>query len=279
MAEFSDNVNTGTAAVTIHGIGNYEGTCSAEFLIKGISISKAKMSGFVSSMPYEEGEEAVQHITLTYGGETLTEGEDYTVTYENNDGEGTATMYVNGESNFHGTQFKKTFKITKVAIKKAKVSGLVSSMPYTGEEVTQEGYELVYTVKGAEPMVLEEGEDYTVRYEKNVKAGTATIYFDGCGRFSGTLKKTFKITPVMVADSDEIAIRVEDGVLEDGKPVTPEVSVYFKDEELTLGKDYTVKYSNNKAVASAEDEKAPTVTIAFKGSFKGKLTKTFNITK
>ena len=110
-------------------------------------------------------------------------------------------MYVNGEGNFHGTQIKKTFKITKVAIKKAKVSGLVSSMPYTGEEVTQEGYELVYTVKGAEPMVLEEGEDYNVRYEKNVKAGTATIYFDGCGRFSGTLKKTFKITPVMVACS------------------------------------------------------------------------------
>ena len=137
--------------------------------------------------------------------------------------------------------------------------------------MTQEGYELVYTVKGAEPMVLEEGEDYNVRYEKNVKAGTATIYFDGCGRFSGTMKKTFKITPVMVAESDEIAIRVEDGVLEDGKPVTPEVSVYFKDEELTLGKDYTVKYSNNKAVASAEDEKAPTVTITFKGSFKGGL--------
>ena len=42
---------------------------------------------------------------------------------------------------------------------------------------------------------LKDGRDYKVSYRNNKKKGTATVIFVGKGRYSGTLKKNFKIIP------------------------------------------------------------------------------------
>ena len=47
-------------------------------------------------------------------------------------------------------------------------------------------------------IVLREGIDYKVSYKNNNKIGTATVTYTGLGKFSGTLKKTFRIIPRIV---------------------------------------------------------------------------------
>lgn len=62
-----------------------------------------------------------------------------------------------------------------------------------------------------------------------------------------------------------------------GKAIKFDVRVYSHKKLLTLKKDYTIQYSNNKKVASSTDKKAPTVTINGKGNYKGKQLVKFNI--
>ncbi|MBD5522337.1 MAG: hypothetical protein HDR03_14125 [Lachnospiraceae bacterium] len=72
-----------------------------------------------------------------------------------------------------------------------------------------------------------------------------------------------------------------------GLKVTPDVDeemgdhygirVYYHTHLLTYKTDYTVSYKNNVNAAKADAAKAPTVTISGKGSYTGKVTKTFTI--
>jgi len=66
-----------------------------------------------------------------------------------------------------------------------KLSG--SSFAYSGEEKTP----LKKVVLSGR--TLEEEQDYTVSYSKNVNIGTATVTVEGKGNYTGTVKKTFKI--------------------------------------------------------------------------------------
>lgn len=61
--------------------------------------------------------------------------------------------------------------------------------------------------------------------------------------------------------------------------VNPIPTVTFNGNPLTLGKDYTLKYLNNKKVASSTDSNPPTIQIKFKGNYSGILAKNFTIMK
>ena len=119
---------------------------------------------------------------------TLTEGTDYTVTYKNNKKAGTATVVVKGKGNFKGT-LKKTFTITPVKILKVTLSS--TTMPYTGSAC--EPVPTVTTKVNGQLVTLKAGTDYTVTYENNVAAGTATVTVTGKGNYTGTITKTFTI--------------------------------------------------------------------------------------
>lgn len=66
-----------------------------------------------------------------------------------------------------------------------------------------------------------------------------------------------------------------------GSALKPVIEVYYGDQPLSAGKDYTVSYKNNKAAnrlqTDNEKKKAPTVVIKGKGNYAGTLTKTFSI--
>jgi hypothetical protein len=124
-----------------------------------------------------------------------------------------------------------------------------------------------------------EGDDYTVTYLNNIEAGNATVVITGINGFYGTMKKTFKITPFDLKTDTAEQFKAESGIstafVKTG--ATPKPVITFNGTVLTEGKDYTLKYANNKKVASAGDLKAPTVTITGKGNFKGTRTVTFDI--
>ena len=67
----------------------------------------------------------------------------------------------------------------------------------------------VYTGKAHKPApvvqyrdaTLKKGRDYTVAYENNVAIGTAKVILTGKGKYTGTVKKSFKINPKAVKQS------------------------------------------------------------------------------
>ncbi|MBR5565139.1 MAG: InlB B-repeat-containing protein [Roseburia sp.] len=301
IVEYINNVGVGTASIVIEGMGDYVGTRTATFKITGTALSKVRMSGFAKSLPWTGEEVCQDDVTFSYtvgkGEEAYTEYLEkdihYTVTYQKNVLVGTATVIFEGieENGYTGT-IKKTYKITGLPMKNVQVTGLLSTIAYDGGDNTQDGYELVYIEgKGEDAQeisLVEDTEgigegDYRVSYKNNGKAGTATITFTGINGYTGSIKKTYKITAYDLAD-EEGRIRVSEIIdqtyLKGGAMPKPEViytTTYGEEILLVEGKDYTLKYSNNKSVADVTMRKAPMVTITGKGNFKGKQMHKFNI--
>ena len=290
IVDYIDNIGVGTATIVIEGRGEYVGSRTATFKITGTALSKVKMSGFSKSLPWT-GDEVKQEVSFMHGEKRLEKDVHYTVSYEKNIAVGKATVIYTGieEYGYTGT-VKKTFQITGLPISKAVVSGLTSTIAYDGGDNTQSGYTLSYVkvVDGVEQTIplfedIDGTGDYTVSYKNNSKAGTATITFTGINGYTGTLKKTYKIQAYNLADEAgriNVSEIPEQNYCKGGAMPKPEVVYTTTNGQrivLTEGKDYTLKYSNHKAVADKTAKKVPTVTITGKGNFAGTKTQKFTI--
>ncbi|MBE6804575.1 MAG: hypothetical protein E7528_06740 [Ruminococcaceae bacterium] len=96
-----NNVNAGTATVTIIGMGIYEGERSYNFTILPCEITEQDIS--VSGNMEYNGVAVEPEISVVKNGATLVEGEDYIVTYSNNNGVGVAFVTVEGIGNYCDT--------------------------------------------------------------------------------------------------------------------------------------------------------------------------------
>ncbi len=264
---YKNNVNAGTATVTVKGKGNYTGTISKTFTIKPIKILKVTLSS--TSLPYTgKARTPVPTVNTKIAGQlvTLTRNTDYTVAYENNVGIGKGTVTVTAKGNYTGT-ITRTFTITPAEILKVTLSS--TSLPYTGKAHTPVP---TVTAKIAGRMVKLNGDtDYTVAYESNVSAGTAAVIVKGIGNYKGTVRANFTITPVKI-----LKVTLSSTSLpytgKARKPI-PTVTTKVDGQLVTLVKntDYTVKYENNVEIGTA------TVTVTGKGDYTGTITKTFRI--
>ena len=118
-------------------------------------------------------------------------------------------------------------------------------------------------------------------------AGTATVVITGVKGYTGTVKKTFKITQAdLAAEGTEAKIAAADSIPFVRNGAKPAIVVTAKlangkTVTLTEGKDYTVTYANNKAVSEGKnltEKKLPLITVKGKGNFKGSIKQTFTIT-
>ncbi len=236
-------------------------------------------------------------ITVKYADMVLTpydsntgEG-DYSVKYSNNISSGTASVIITGHGRYYGSRTA-TYSIKNTPISKVSVQGLIEAFDYTGAPVEQttyhetdnpDGYRLYYTAGlGAEPVYLVENRDYTVSYSNNINSGKnkASITFAGVGIYSGTLKKTYSIQAVDLNEavsSGKLTVTVPLSIPYTKGSTAPEPVLMYKGRRLSSGSDYTLKYSNNQAVANADSNKPPTVTITGCRNFKGSLVRTFSI--
>ena len=266
---YADNINVGTAAVTVTGMGNFTGEIKLTFTIKPLKISAAKLS-YTSKVYTGTALKPEPTVTAKTDAGTLTlkKTRDYTVTYQNNKSVGKATVTIKGVGNFTGT-LKKTFTIKAVTVKANGVSLAKKSVPYTGKAI-EPAVTVKATVNG-KTVTLKKGTNYTVTYKNNVNAGTATVTVKCKGNFTGTVKKTFKITRVGLV-SAKLEYTKADWTGNALKPgVTVKAKVNGKTVTLKAGRDYTVTYKNNVNKGKAS------VTIKGKGNFTGTLNKTFKI--
>ncbi|MBR2845841.1 MAG: leucine-rich repeat protein [Solobacterium sp.] len=281
-----------TPYILITGKGNYSGKTYVPFSIGQIDINDTDKVYIEQSITLKANGKVQRPVpVITFNGKTVSSKE-YTLTYlysEDPDSEeivldkktgpkleGTYTIRITGKgNNFTGTKdvtlriAGETNKQKAVALSKAITITAVSE-EYDGNEKLNASI----TPKAAYEGIITE-DDYTVAYTKNVNAGTATVTATGKGIYTGTVKKTFKITPRLYADhKDEFRFEVNDAVYSKGGAI-PEVHVYWNEEELIVGTDYTLKYTNNKQTVT--DGK---VKITFKGNFKGSAEEQpFKITK
>ena len=282
---------------------------------------------------YKEGD-------VNAAGETVSaENADYTVTWINNRYVGTATVVLTGTGKIleDGTAIGQyfgekriTFKIKGTALSANMVSWADGSknvsIVYNGEEQKprvrvslqkkvkdENGKTVTQTTTLREYDEYAQYGDYKVSYLKNVDAGTATVVITGAGGYTGTVKKTFKITQADLAAADAEAKIAASGAQEangsnasaesnaagsgdaaDGaikvafakngaKPAIVVTAKLANGNTVTLkeGKDYTVTYANNKAVSEGKnltEKKLPLITVKGKGNFKGSVKQTFTIT-
>ena len=179
---YSNNVNAGTAKVSVTGKGNYTGTANGSFIISPANISEAAISAGNQTF---SGQALTPDITVKLNGRTLTNGTDYTASYSNNQHAGTAKITVTGKGNYSGTA-RGSFTISPASISGASIS--VPAQNYTGSQLTP-----VPTVT-LNAKSLESGTDFTTSYSNNVKVGTANITVTGKGDYTGSATSTFKIT-------------------------------------------------------------------------------------
>lgn len=99
IAEYSNNINPGTAKITIKGIGNYAGTLEKTFTIQKRNLANLAVSLATSQYSYD-GTAKMPEVIVKNDGNTLVAGKDYTVAYRNNTNPGQATVVVTGIGNY-----------------------------------------------------------------------------------------------------------------------------------------------------------------------------------
>lgn len=142
---------------------------------------------------------------------------------------------------------------------------------------------LVFKTEEEKEEPLTEGTDYTIKYSNAKKAGKVTVTFTGKGRYKGSLRKTYTITP----NCDPKALKIIWGENVSNDPKTgaltvsyqkggasPAFSIRDRDYVILNSKtDYSVKLSGKKV--PGDD---PLIcTITGKGNYKG-YTKTVEFT-
>ena len=259
--EYKNNINVGTATVTITGKGSYEGvTATTTFKIneKRITIPAGK--------------------TLTYNGEEQT-GVDSKDEYKfsgtikaTNAGTYSATATLTDTANTKWSDGTTEAKTISWKINAKNLSGNVTvsdveDKTYTGSAITPE----VEVKDTARNTVLTKNTDYTISYKNNVNAGTATITITGKGNYTGTVEKTFKI------NGDENPIKVTNKTVYTGSTVDLSTLVSDAQGDVTFsiktnGTTTASTLSGSKLTAgamSATDDKDQTVVITAKAAGNG----------
>lgn len=97
-----NHTSVGTKNITVHGINAYEGTLTIPYTITPADISTATISAIPDQM-YTGSALEPTGFTVMWNGKKLEEGQDYAVSYENNNGAGVGKVVVTGQNNFTGT--------------------------------------------------------------------------------------------------------------------------------------------------------------------------------
>ena len=257
---YTENINAGTATVTVTGIGRYSGTKTATFKILPRSIAYA-IAELIPDQEYT-GSEITPEAALYDNGKTLVSGTDYTTAYADNIAVGTAKITLTGKGNYTGTKTV-YFQIVRTVEPTFTVAD-IANQKYTGFGINP----AVKAYSKADNSRLTNTIDYTANYRNNILPGTATAVVTGRGSHSGVVDKDFGIIRESITAATVEAIP---DMTETGGALTPIPVLTYKGRQLVLGVDFTAEYANNVNPGTA------TVTITGIGGFEGTTETTFTI--
>ncbi|MBE5741139.1 MAG: hypothetical protein E7351_01215 [Clostridiales bacterium] len=235
-----DPINVGTYTCTFTGIGNNytdEKTIEDMFSITALNITGATIVLEGSEYTYA-GEAITPNVTsMTIGGVTVTDFDDFTISYTDNNSATTATVTIapqDTNKNFTGSA-STTFVIGKGAISSAVLS--IDSATYNAKQQKP-----TYTVYSSTGVVLKENTDYKVTLSNDsfdyINAGSVTYTITGLNSFTGTITKIFTIAPY---DISSISLSLADSEY-DREENLPNITITDSNNNVLLDSDYTVKY-------------------------------------
>ena len=268
IVKYSENQKVGTALAEAEAISDsgYNGTISRIFSIAQADINGAAISAI--SDQANSGTQITPKLSLSYQGTVLTEGQDYTVTYLNNQyAQGTvktganAQAVIQGKGNFTG-QIMTTFTVCDMEL--ATVDAIADQV-YTGANVCP-----ALTVRAKDGQILQEGVDYRVDYSNMLEVGDAcaTVTFLQPENQAASIKTYYRIGARDIANAE---VSIGQQVSYQNCYVTPKPVVTENGVTLIEGTDYTLEYQNNYQAGDA------TLTIIGKGHYKGSKTVAFTI--
>ena len=145
---YADNINAGTASVTVTGMGRYEGTATGCFTIRPAQLT---VTGATLEDKTYDGSTSATVTEVTFNDESLTSGTDYTATAEFEDanaGEGknatvTVALKEDGNYTFADSSMETTYQLTGQTIAKAGgVSTTTGTMTVTNNLAKTYTYDL-----------------------------------------------------------------------------------------------------------------------------------------
>ncbi len=257
---YQNNINAGTARVTIKGKGEYDGEITKTFKIDPMDIAGTEIADIPNQV--YSGMAITPQMSISFGGTALNFGTDYSVNYSDNYSIGQAKVEIIGNGNFKGS-VTRYFDIEAKHIGRAAMRS-IDNQVYNGLPITPE----VIIEDGANRLV--DGTDYTFSYQDNINAGTARINIVGMGNYGKESYETFIIEPKAINNlwTEEIP-----NTNYNGYEKRPAVSVYDEEIQTALieNEDYVLEYENNVQAGTA------TVLIKGIGNYKGQIQKEFQI--
>ena len=206
-----------------------------------IDIGKCEFT--FSSLNYN-GKPQTPDITVSYEGETLTEGVDYEIPVMN---PGISSRYFSdydyeyhylyhsavfrGIGRFTGTA-QKVYTINTTSINDCTIE-VEPEMVYSG--IAQKPQVHVF-IDGYEVSAY----DYNIKYSNNINIGTGRVTITGDDNLTGSKTLTFEIVPKL----DSFRVIVPDCAFT-GEQIKPQILVNNKYITLTENEDYTVEYGEN----------------------------------
>ncbi len=147
----------------------------------------------------------------------------------------------------------------------------IKDADFTGNSIVQNDLRVYY-----HKTLLVKNKDYSVKYSSNKNAGTATATISGKGNYSGSIKKYYKIRPLILGDvsGNNENISIPDISKSYNRKVqkgTTTVSYKIADMWVALksGTDFTYSYSK---AFDYKNVGMHTVTIVGKGNYSGTAT-------
>ena len=210
---YSDDVtDAGTVTITVTGKGNYTGKFEVTYKINP---RKVTLKSETASKPYDGT--ALTKPAVTVSGDGFVKGEVSDIKATGlvttvSEGEVTNTITFTKENNYKDGNYKIEKDEGKLSIRTQSIDpGTDPEKPnpdYTGAKVNSPKDEVydgnehkwIPTVTDKADKKLKAGTDYTVEYStKNFKdVGTIDVTITGIGNYTGTVTRTYKITPKSV---------------------------------------------------------------------------------
>lgn len=258
IVSYENNVNIGTATITLEGKGNLTGTVTKTFTITQADISVALFSS-ISPQTYN-GKAITPIPNITVNNRTLIKDTDYSLSYSKNTNAGTATITVTGKNNYTGTATK-TFTIKPKSVTAFTMSE-IKAQSFSYAPITPQ-----ITISDGTTNLLQDT-DFTLSYENNTNAGTATVKAVGKNNYTGTLSQTFTIEKANISSCTITKIPEQ---IYTGQALTPKLTIKLGNATLLQNTDFTATYYSNTNAGTA------TVVILGKGNFTNGQTIQFSI--
>ena len=185
VVSFADNVDVGQAKVTVVGKGEFSGNAIGTFAITKADIIYTDIPDLEPVLYV--GKPCTPKPTITWNGKVLEEGTDYTLSYAYNDYPSSiGYAVITGMGNYTGSATA-LFDIEYNNIQDAVIT-IPEPVVFPGEPCTPKPLVVWNDV------TLQEGVDYTLRYEDNKLPGNyGCVYVTGVGSYIGETWKMFYI--------------------------------------------------------------------------------------